>query len=90
MAVAWMLFVVVVGIWAAFGYFMIASPATLGGLWEWVRAQHIMVQGLTWLAGLPWMIALAVWQSSWVVWVRAVLVLGMAWATLNMFIPWQQ
>lgn len=90
MAGAWMAFVVVIAMWAAFGYATLAQPGVLEGLWEWVRGQHLVVQGLVWLAGLPWMIALSVWESSWAVWLRATVVLGMAWATINMFLPAQQ
>lgn len=86
---AWMLFSVVVAAWVAFGYFAIAAPGTLETAWEWTRAQHIIVQGVVWLLTLPWMIALAIWQSTWAVWLRATLVLGMAWAVVNMFLPQQ-
>lgn len=42
-----------------------------------------------WIVLLPWMAAAAVSQASWPpVW-RALLVAGLAWATIYAFLPWK-
>lgn len=90
MAVAWAAFIVVVAVWAVFGYFLVASPQALTDAWEWVRQQNVLVQGVAWLLGLPWMLALLTWQSAWVVWAKLVIIAGLAVATVSMFAPWRR
>ena len=36
---------------------------------------------------LPWVLALWIWNTGWVLWIRIVLVLGLAWVNLVMFWP---
>jgi hypothetical protein len=36
---------------------------------------------------LPWVLGLAVWEASWAIWVRLLLVLGLGWATVNASLP---
>lgn len=88
--VAWATFAIVVGAWIAFGYALLFVPETLQASWEWVRGQNVLVQSLAWLLGLPWMIALAVWQSAWVVWARFVVIACLAAGTVGLFAPWRQ
>jgi hypothetical protein len=38
---------------------------------------------------LPWMLGLAVWEAGWALWLRLLLVAGLAWATVYAFLPWR-
>jgi hypothetical protein len=38
---------------------------------------------------LPWVLGLTVWEASWAIWVRLLLVLGLAWATVYASLPWK-
>lgn len=77
---------VVVG-WIAFGATLVAAAGSLDGLWSWVREQSLVVQGVMWVLLLPWMAALAIWESSWVLWLRLTAVGGIAGVNLYTFFP---
>jgi hypothetical protein len=85
MPVVWV--VVVALLWVAFGAVLLASAGSLGELWTWARDQSILIQGFMWVLLLPWMAALAIWEGTWVLWVKLVLIAGIAWANLYMFFP---
>jgi hypothetical protein len=77
---------VIVG-WVAFGAVLVAAAGSLDGLWDWVRAQALVVQGVMWVLLLPWMAALAIWESSWVLWLRLTAIGGIAGLNLYTFFP---
>lgn len=85
MPVVW--FVLVAILWVAFGAALVTSAGGLDELWTWVRDQSTLIQGVMWVLLLPWMVALAIWESSWVLWVKLTLIAGLAAATLYMFLP---
>lgn len=85
MPVVW--FVVVAILWVAFGAVLFASASSLDELWTWTRDQPILLQGVMWVLLLPWMAALAIWESTWLLWAKLVLITGIAWASLYMFFP---
>jgi len=80
-------FAVVVILWVAFGAALVASVGSLDELWAWARDQPLIVQGIMWVVLLPWMAALAIWESSWVLWAKLASIAGIAWANLYMFFP---
>jgi hypothetical protein len=57
---------------------MIFSPDTLGDIWHWVQDRNDALQVILWLLTLPYMLALAIWESDWAGWIRIVLVLFIA------------
>lgn len=77
---------VVVG-WVGFGALLIVAAGSLGEMWSWVRGQSLIVQGVMWLLLLPWMAALAIWESTWDLWVRLAVIGGVALANLYLFFP---
>ena len=85
MPVVW--FALVAIIWVAFGAALASRAGGLDELWTWVRDQSSLIQGVMWVLLLPWMAALAIWESSWVLWVKLTLIAGLAAATLYMFLP---
>jgi hypothetical protein len=74
-------------VWLAFGGALLLSREALDGAWHFFRHQSRVVQGLEAVLLLPWVVALAVWESRWALAVRVVLVVGLAWATIFAFLP---
>lgn len=84
------LFVVFAFIWAAFGLALIWSQGSLDGAWEAIRDLPVLAQGLIWLLFLPVMLGLWIWEASWSLIMRLVLILGIAGWTLLVFPrPWR-
>ena len=91
-SVAWMvengiLFVVFLVIWVAFGAALVWSQGSLHQTWEAVRSLPLIVQIVVWVMFLPVMAGLWVWETSWPLIVRFVLVAGIAGWNLLMFLP---
>jgi hypothetical protein len=82
--VAFLLFGV---LWIAFGWAIVASQGSLDAAWQWARSLPLLVQGFVWLLFLPVLIALWIWQTTWPIIVRVVLIAGLAWWSLQMFVP---
>ena len=61
------------------------SPSTLDDLWAWVRALALGWELLAWFLTLPWLLALAVWQSGWETWARiaTVVAVALAWSLVS-------
>jgi hypothetical protein len=79
----WIFFVAT---WVVLGILMTVSPGTIGEVWTWFGAQSTLLQVVVWIALLPVMIAVAVLQSAWELWLRiGVLVLCVAWTTVGFY-----
>jgi hypothetical protein len=87
MAETGVLFVVFAVIWVAFGAALLWSQGSLDAAWAWVRGLPIVVQGLVWLLFLPAMVGLWIWETSWPIVLRLVLIGGIAGWNLLMFLP---
>jgi hypothetical protein len=90
--VAWLaengvLFGIFAVIWVAFGAALIWSQGSLDQAWQAVRELPLIAQIVVWVLFLPVMIGLWVWESSWPLIVRLVLVVGLAGWNLLMFLP---
>jgi hypothetical protein len=75
-------------LWAGFIAALLFRREMLTGLWQSIRRQHLLVQLLIWLLFLPLVAGLWIWQSRWPLWLRLVLVAGLAWWNVFMFYPW--
>jgi len=56
-------FVWMVSMWVAF--FVLLAAGLVDDLWSRVRDLPLLAEALLWVAFLPWMLASAVWTSSW-------------------------
>lgn len=65
-------------VWLIFFGLMIFSPDTLTDIWVWVQDRSDALQVILWLLTLPYMLALAIWESDWQAWLRIVLVVAIA------------
>ena len=81
------LFVVFALMWAAFGIALVWSQGSLDAAWQWVRSLPLLLQGLVWLLFLPVTFGLWVWETTWPVILRLVLIGGVAFWNLLVFLP---
>ena len=81
------LFVIFAVLWVAFGAALIWSQGSLDAAWAWVRSLPLIVQGIVWLLFLPVMAGLWIWETTWPVILRLVLIVGVAGWNLIVFLP---
>jgi hypothetical protein len=62
---AYVFVVVCTGIWIAFGWALVTRPVVLGRAWGGVRRLPLLAKPIVWIALLPWLSGLAVWESNW-------------------------
>ena len=74
-------------LWIGFGIGLVWSQGSLDAAWEWLRGQHLIVQGILWLLFLPVTLGLWIWETTWPIVVRLVLVIGIAGWNLLVFLP---
>lgn len=74
-------------IWIAFGAALIWSQGSVDAAWATIRGLPLLLQAVVWLLFLPVMIGLWVWETTWPLVVRLVLVLGIAGWNLLIFLP---
>jgi len=91
-SVAWLaengiLFAIFAIIWVAFAVGLIFSQGSVDQAWQTIRDLPLIVQIGVWVLFLPVMIGLWVWETSWPLIVRLVLVVGVAGWNLIMFLP---
>ena len=91
-SVAWLaetgvLFGVFALIWIALGVGLIWSQGSIGQAWESIRGLPLIIQALVWLLFLPVMIGLWIWETTWPLLVRLILVIGIAGWNLLVFLP---
>jgi hypothetical protein len=80
-------FGVFVVLWAAFAYALIWSQGSLDQAWDWIRGLPLILQGIVALLLLPVVAGLWVWETTWPLVVRLVLVGGLGVVNLYMFVP---
>lgn len=81
------LFVAFAIIWVAFGVGLVASQGTVDQAWAAIRELPLVVQAVVWVLFLPVMVGLWIWESSWPLLVRLLLVVGIAGWNLLIFMP---
>jgi ABC-type amino acid transport system permease subunit len=74
-------------IWIAFAVGMIWSQGSLDQAWHAIRGLPLIIQIFVWVLFLPVMIGLWIWEASWPLVVRLVLVVGVAGWNLLVFLP---
>jgi hypothetical protein len=58
-----------------------------GRTWEWIRGLPLIVQGVVWLLFLPVVAGLWVWETTWPLVMRLVVVGGVGFVNLYVFLP---
>jgi ABC-type amino acid transport system permease subunit len=87
MAETGVLFAIFALLWVAFGVALIWSQGSLDATWQWVRSLPLIIQGVVWLLFLPVALGLWIWETTWPLVVRLVLVAGIAGWNLLVFLP---
>jgi ABC-type amino acid transport system permease subunit len=91
-SVGWMaengiLFAIFAVVWVAFAAGLIFSQGSVDQAWQTIRELPLIVQIVVWILFLPVMIGLWIWETTWPLVVRLVLVVGVAGWNLFMFLP---
>lgn len=81
------LFAIFAVAWVAFGVALIWSQGSLDAAWQWVRGLPLIVQGIVWLLFLPVMLGLWIWETTWPLVLRLMLIAGVASWNLIVFLP---
>jgi hypothetical protein len=74
-------------IWLAFGIALVGSQGSIDQTWQMIRSLPLIVQLAAWLLFLPVMAGLWVWETTWPLVVRIVIVFGIAGWNLLVFLP---
>ena len=62
---AYLFFTVCIAIWIAFAWALATKPIVLDRAWVHVRDLPVIAKPVVWVALLPWLSGLAVWESNW-------------------------
>jgi hypothetical protein len=81
------LFAIFALIWIVFGAAMLWSQGSVDQIWETIQELPLLIQAVVWLVFLPVMIGLWVWETSWPLIVRVVLLVAIAAWNLLVFLP---
>ena len=80
-------FTVLTLLWVGFAAAMLLNQELLDKTWRLFRGWHILIQFFVALLVLPVVLGLWIWQARWPLWLRLVLVAGLAWTTEYTFFP---
>lgn len=80
-------FAILAVLWLIFAAALIYNRDLLVTTWQTLRSWNIIIQLIVWLLALPVTLGLWIWQTSWPLLLRLVLISGLAWVTVYMFFP---
>jgi hypothetical protein len=80
-------FAILTLLWLGFSAALLFNQELLDKAWRLFRNWHILIQLFVALLVLPVVLGLWIWQTRWPVWVRLVVVVGLAWTTEYTFFP---
>jgi hypothetical protein len=71
-------FLLMIGTWIAFGVAAVSYPDMLTDYWHWGQKLPLAAEIGLWIGTLPWMLAIAVFETSWTEWLQITLIVGLA------------
>jgi len=80
-------FAILTILWLGFAAALIFNQAMLDTVWLMLRGLPFIIQAVVWLLVLPVAAGLWIWETSWPLWLRLVLVIGLGWVTVYTFFP---
>jgi hypothetical protein len=76
-------------LWLLFGAALLLDRDALDGVWEGLRGLPWPLEAIAWLLLLPVVASLWIWEMDWSLWLRLLLVAGIAVANIVAFYPWR-
>lgn len=80
-------FAVLTLLWLAFFAALLFNRELLDTMWQSFRSWPLVIQIVVGLVVLPVTLALWIWQTSWPLWLRLILVVGLGLVTIYIFFP---
>lgn len=80
-------FVVLTLLWVGFAAALLFNRELLDTTWQAFRSWPLVIQLVIGLLVLPVIAGLWIWETSWPVLLRLILVAGLAWVTVHTFLP---
>jgi cytochrome bd-type quinol oxidase subunit 2 len=80
-------FTVLTLLWLGFGAALVVNRELLDKAWRMFRSWNLFVQLFVALLVLPVIMGLWIWHTRWPIWLRLLLVAGLAWMTEYTFFP---
>jgi hypothetical protein len=80
-------FALMAGLWGSFVTLLAASPESLDDAYQWLTGLPIVWEILMWIVTLPWTVAYLVYDSSWVHWLRVLVVALIIAVHLSIAVP---
>jgi hypothetical protein len=74
-------------LWAGFAAALVWSQGSLDQAWQWITGLPLILQAIVWLLFLPVVAGLWVWETSWPLIWRLVIVGGLGFANVVAFFP---
>jgi hypothetical protein len=74
-------------LWLAFAAGLLFNSDMLDTVWQSFRSWPLIFQLVAGLLVLPVVLGLWIWETSWPLWLRLILVAGLAWVTVYTFFP---
>ena len=81
----WFLFMI--GSWIALGAVAVSNSHMLTDFWRWGQRLPLVAEIGLWIGTLPWMLAIAVLETSWTEWLQIALIVGLAVSWVLFSIP---
>ena len=82
-------FAVLTLLWLAFATALLTNRDLLDTTWQSFRSWPLIIQLVVGLLVLPVTLGLWIWETSWSLWLRLILLAGLAWVTVYTFFPWK-
>ena len=82
-------FAILTILWLGFGYALAFNQTILDTVWQSFRGMPFAIQLIVGFLILPLILGLWIWESSWPLWIRLILVIGLGFATIYTFFPKQ-
>ena len=74
-------------LWAGFAAALVWSQGSLDQTWQWISGLPLILQGVVWLLFLPVVAGLWVWETTWPLAWRLIIVGGLGFVNVVAFFP---
>ncbi len=70
-------------LWIAFISIWISTPEWFTHITTWAQGLPLVLEIIVWIVFLPWMVSIWIWDSPWALWLRILLIVIIALATMG-------